>query len=71
MPQPGGNTAVSAGGFMIPDDLEAAYKYLKGTYTYSFADYDETLLRTFCKGIRELPDRLTGLGENVGMFVYG
>lgn len=71
MPQPGGNMAVSAGGFMIPTDLEAAYKYLNGTYSYSFADYDETLLKTFCKGIEELIDRLTGLGENVSIFVYG
>lgn len=29
MPAAGGNTAVSAGGFMIPDDLNEAYKYLK------------------------------------------
>lgn len=71
MPEPGGNTAVSAGGFMIPDDLDDAFKYLKGTYTYSFADYDETLLKTFCKGIGELREWLTGLGTDVGMFVYG
>ncbi len=32
MPQPGGNTAVSAGGFMCPDDEAKAYEYLKGPY---------------------------------------
>ena len=28
MPAAGGNTAVSAGGFMCPDNIEKAYKYL-------------------------------------------
>lgn len=54
MPQPGGNTAVSAGGFMCPDDEAKAYEYLKGTYTYSHAEMDEALLRTFCREVMDL-----------------
>lgn len=71
MPQPGGNTAVSAGGFMIPDDKKAAYDYLKGTYTYCNAEMDEELLKAFVDGTVELGPWLKSLGDNVEMFVYG
>ena len=71
MDAPGGNTAVSAGGFMIPDDINQARKYLAGSYQYCHAEMDEQLLDAFCKGTAELRDWLTGLGDNVGMFVYG
>lgn len=71
MPQPGGNTAVSAGGFMCPDDEAKAYEYLKGTYTYSHAEMDEALLRTFCREVMDLKNFVTGLGENIKLFVYG
>ncbi|WP_277030394.1 FAD-dependent oxidoreductase [Turicimonas muris] len=71
MDAPGGNTAVSAGGFMIPDDINQARKYLAGSYQYCHAEMDEQLLDAFCKGTGELRDWLTGLGDNVGMFVYG
>lgn len=71
MPQPGGNTAVSAGGFMCPDDEAKAYEYLKGTYTDSHAEMDEALLRTFCREVMDLKNFVTGLGENIKLFVYG
>lgn len=71
MPQPGGNTAVSAGGFMCPDDEAKAYEYLKGTYTYSHAEMDEALLRTFCREVMDLKNFVTGLGDDVKLFVYG
>ena len=71
MPQPGGNTAVSAGGFMCPDDEAKAYEYLKGTYTYSHAEMDEALLRTFCREVMDLKNFVTGLADNVKLFVYG
>lgn len=71
MPAAGGNTAVSAGGFMIPDDLNEAYKYLKASYSYSHAEMDDELLKTFVQGTGELRDWLSSLGDNVGMFVYG
>lgn len=71
MPQPGGNTAVSAGGFMCPDDEAKAYEYLKGTYTYSHAEMDEALLRTFCREVMDLKNFVTGLGDDIKLFVYG
>lgn len=71
MPQPGGNTAVSAGGFMVPDDAKLAFEYLKGTYTYSSAEMDEKLLKAFCSHVQELKGFVSGLGENVKLFVYG
>lgn len=71
MPAAGGNTAVSAGGFMIPDDLNEAYKYLKASYAFSHAEMDEELLKAFVNGTGELRNWLTSLGDNVRMFVYG
>ena len=71
MPQPGGNTAVSAGGFMIPDNREKALAYLKGTYSFCAADMDEELLKAFVDGTLELSNWLKSLGTDVGMFVYG
>lgn len=56
MDAPGGNTAVSAGGFMIPDDINQARKYLAGSYQYCHAEMDEQLLDAFCKGTGELRD---------------
>lgn len=67
----GGNTAVSAGGFMIPDDIGQAYKYLKASYAFSHAEMDDDLLKAFCEGTGQLKPWLESLGEDVGMFVYG
>lgn len=71
MPAPGGNTAVSAGGFMVPDDVEKAFAYLKGTYEFAHAEMDESLLRVFCNESIRLKDFILGLDPNAKLFVYG
>lgn len=71
MPAAGGNTAVSAGGFMCPDDIEKAYKYLKGSYDYGAADYDEALLKTFAKRSHDLNKFITKLKPDAKTFIYG
>ena len=49
MPVGGGNATVSSGGFMIPDNPEDGYTYLRQTYQFSGDECDEELLRLFCK----------------------
>lgn len=71
MPVGGGNTAVSAGGFMVPDDIEKAYKYLKGTYSYCEAEYDEDLLKIFSNRSHKLNEFVKKLDPNAKTFVYG
>ena len=39
----GGNTLVSAGGFLCPTDADEAYTYLSGLYDYSHTDWDPEL----------------------------
>lgn len=71
MPVAGGNTAVSAGGFMVPDDIDKAYTYLKGSYSYCEADYEEDLLKTFSRRSHELKSFIQKLDPQAKTFVYG
>ncbi|MFU0841066.1 MAG: Tat pathway signal sequence domain protein [Burkholderia sp.] len=71
MAEAGGNTAVSAGGFMIPDDAAKAYEYLRGTYQFVDSDFDEALLRTFCEENKKTKEFLKSLDPDIKMFVYG
>lgn len=71
MPVAGGNTAVSAGGFMVPDEIDKAYTYLKGSYSYCEADYDEALLKTFSERSHELKNFIQKLNPEAKTFVYG
>ena len=71
MPAAGGNTAVSAGGFMCPDDIEKAYKYLKGSHEYGASDYDDELLKIFANRSFELNNFIKKLDPEAKTFVYG
>lgn len=46
----GGNTACSGGGFIIPEDSEKAFEYLKGTYAFADNSWDPAVLKAFCDG---------------------
>lgn len=69
--QGGGNTAVSSGGFMVPQDKSEAYKYLNATYAFSDSEKDEELLKTFCDEIMGVKDFITGLKPDTKLMVYG
>lgn len=58
MGRPGGNTAVSSGGFMIPDDKEKAWKYLRATYDFAAAECDEELITAYCEEAENLKNFL-------------
>lgn len=67
----GGNTAVSSGGFMVPQEKNAAMKYLRATYKLGNSECDEELLETFCKEVMDVPEWLKGLKDNTKLTVYG
>lgn len=71
MKQPGGNTAVSAGGFMIPQDAQKAKVYLNATYELGNSEKDEILLDTFCKEIMSVKEWMQSLQPEVKVMVYG
>lgn len=47
MPEAGGNTIVSLGGFINTPDTEAAYNYTTKLFEYSLAELDEEVVRVF------------------------
>ncbi len=67
----GGNTAVSSGGFMVPQNAEEAYRYLDATYAFSESEKDEALLRKFCDEIMGVKDFITGLKPDTKLMIYG
>ena len=71
MPHGGGNTAVSAGGFLCPSDADEAYTYLSGLYEYSHTDWHEDLVRVFTKEAVKNADWISGLKEGAKAAVYG
>lgn len=71
MKEPGGNTAISSGGFMVPQDAQTALKYLTATYDLANSEKDDELLNTFCKEIMGVKDWMTGLKEGTELWVYG
>ena len=71
MAQPGGNTAISSGGFMVPQDGPTALKYLTATYDLANSEKDDELLNTFCKEIMGVKDWMTGLKDGTELWVYG
>lgn len=45
----GGNTAVSAGNFIIPEDADKAYAYLSETFALGLSEMDPEAVRRFCE----------------------
>lgn len=69
--QGGGNTAVSSGGMMIPNNEERAYAYLAKTYTFANSEIDETQLRAFVKEAMKSKDFLMSLKPDQKLYIYG
>ena len=71
MAEGGGNTAVSSGGMMIPNNEEKAFTYLKKTYSFANSEIDEPQLRTFVKEAMKSKDFLMSLAPNQKLYIYG
>lgn len=71
MPDGGGNTRVSAGGFLCPSDVEEAYSYITALFEFSHSDMDKDLVRTFAELSVKNVDWITGLREGTQVATYG
>lgn len=67
----GGNTAVSGGGFIIPEDAQKAQEYLTKIYAFADNDCDEALVQAFCKGAADLKNYFASLSSDIRLRVYG
>ena len=56
MPQAGGNTAASGGGFIIPKDAGQAFEYLEKTFLFADNEMDASLVKVFCEQAAKLPE---------------
>jgi succinate dehydrogenase/fumarate reductase flavoprotein subunit len=64
MPTPGGNSGVSAGAMVIPENLADALEYYRAL---SFGTADEELTRGFAEAMVGIPELLTRLGAEFGI----
>lgn len=71
MSEGGGNVAVSSGGFVVPKDVDDYFTYLKTLYELSRSEWDEEILKTFCKESAGLLDYFQKLAPEANPLVYG
>ena len=71
LPEGGGNTAVSSGGFMVPKSGDEAYEYLSATFEFADSEKDDELLRTFCREITTVKGFIEGLKPETKLMIYG
>ncbi len=71
MPESGGNTRFSTGGFICPTDVNEAITYIKGLFQLSKSEMDEDLVRVYAEESIKNVDWLKGLKEGTEVMVYG
>lgn len=69
--QGGGNTLVSFGGFMHPEDPVEGLRYLTALFDYSRSERDDQLLRIFVEESARTMDWLRSLRRSVAFLTYG
>lgn len=67
----GGNTAVSAGNFIIPSDAQKAFEYLSKTFEMGSSEMDEEAVRRFCKEAAATKEFFAELDPNIELEVAG
>lgn len=71
MPQGGGNTFVSGGGYLCPDDADKAVTYARQLYRLSHSNLDEDLLVTYMREAVKNDAWLKSLAPGIETTVYG
>ncbi|MDL2060169.1 FAD-binding protein [Mesosutterella sp. AGMB02718] len=71
MEQGGGNTAVSSGGMMIPNDADKAISYLLKTFDFANSEKDEKQVRAFVAEAMKSKDFLLSLRPEQKLYIYG
>ena len=69
--QGGGNTAVSSGGMMIPNNRERAIAYLDKTYDFANSQKDAELLEAFVDEAMKSKEFLLSLAPDQKVYIYG
>ncbi len=71
MPQGGGNTAVSAGGFLCPKNVPDALTYITALFSFSKSEMDEELVKVYAEESVKNVDWVKSLREGTEVIVYG
>ena len=71
MPEGGGNSAVSGGGFIVPNDAEHANEYLAATFAFAHDEMDSETVRVFAQDSMHLKDFLSRLEPEAEFAVWG
>ena len=71
MPEAGGNTRASGGGFIIPKDAGQAYEYLEKTFLFADNEMDGSLVKAFCEGAVKLPEFFKRIAPDARLRVTG
>lgn len=69
--QGGGNTLVSFGGFMCPEDPDKAISYLTSLYEFPHSEKDDALIRIFVEESAKSIEWLKSLEQDVEVLTYG
>lgn len=71
MAEGGGNTAISSGGYICPDDAEKAKVYIKNLFTYANSELDEETVNIFAEECVDLNKYVDSLKDGLNQYVYG
>ncbi len=71
MPQGGGNTRVSMGGFLCPTNAQDAVTYITGLYEFSRSEFDPEVIRVFAEEAIKNVDWIKSLKEGTEVQIYG
>ena len=71
MPEGGGNTRVSMGGFLCPSDSAKALIYFKALFEHSRSDMAPEIVQLFAEQSTRTVAFMTGLRENTTARIYG
>lgn len=71
MAEGGGNTRVAGGGFLCPGNVEEAFEYIKGLYTFSDSDMEESLVRIYAEESMKDADWVRSLKPGIELTHYG
>lgn len=71
MHEGGGNTAISSGGYICPDDAEKAKTYIKNLFKYANSELDEETVNIFAEECVDLNKYVDSLQDGLNQYVYG
>jgi succinate dehydrogenase/fumarate reductase flavoprotein subunit len=71
MPEGGGNTSVSMGGFLCPTNTQDALTYITALYDFSHSELDREVIRIFAEESINNIEWIKGLRKGTEVQVYG